>query len=73
MGPGLSTALCQGHCGQKEQVYKAQSTWPRVVSLASFSTGGGTCRKRRAWPKAITGRNTVRAQPSLLAGALYSS
>lgn len=43
MGLGLSTALNQGHWGQKEGVYKAQSTWPRVISLAWYSTGGGTC------------------------------
>lgn len=57
MGLGLSAALNQGHWGQKEEVNKAQSTWPRVISLAWYSfTGGGTCRKRRAWPMATTGR-----------------
>lgn len=73
MGLGLSTALSQGHWGQKERVYKAQSTRPRVISLAWYSTGGGTCRKRGAWPMATTGRNRERAKPSLLAGALQSS
>lgn len=53
MGLRLSTALCQENWGQKEQVYKAQLTWSRVISLAWFPT----CRKRRAWPKVTTGRN----------------
>lgn len=57
MGLGLSAALNQGHWRQKEGVYKAQLTCPRVISLAWYSTGGGTCRKRRAWPMATTGRN----------------
>lgn len=52
MGLRLSTALGQGHWGWKEGMYKAQPTWPRVVSLAWFRTGSGTRRKIKAWPKA---------------------
>ena len=53
-------------------MYKAQATWPRVVSLGVVPTEGGTCKKLRAWPKG-THYEELRAKPSLLAGDPQSS
>lgn len=58
MGLWLSTAWCWEHWGQKEGVYKAQLTWPRVVSFSLVSHWRWHMQKEEGLPQGYPLRGT---------------